>query len=198
VHGLDRWSHCTHDRDRRSSRPERRNGIGMRWIDPSGKSGSNLNQFKMISLSYSKLVMSHDPTFSCSFSRGIIPSPLCPCGVVEDTHHFCFACPLLPLPSPTYAKIFKSKNPSKLKPIVSLLYEKVMTYSNRILPSYETKMKFLQGIIIQAVLTNLIMFLIQTFHPKFSKLIASSNHSVIVETGMSYTIQRYRTRICCF
>jgi len=60
---------------------------------------------------------------------------------------------------------------------------------------YETK--FLQGIIIQAVLTNLILFLIQLFHPKFAKLIASSIHSVIVETGMSYTIQRYRTRNKC-
>jgi len=104
------------------------------------------------------------PTFSCLFSRKeIIPSPLCPCG--EDVHHYCFACPLLPPPSPTYAEIFKSKTPSKLKPIASLLCEKVMTYSNKFLPSYETKMKFLQGIIIQAVLTNLILFLVQLFHP---------------------------------
>jgi len=62
---------------------------------------------------------------------------------------------------------------------------------------YETKMKFLQGIIIQVVLTDLILFLVQLFHPKFAKLIASSIHSVIVETGMSYTIQRYRTRNKC-
>jgi len=82
-------------------------------------------------------------------------SSLCPCAV-EDFHHYCFACSLLPPPSPTYAEIFKSKTPSKLKPIASLLCEKVMTYSNKFLPSYETKMKFLQGIIIQAVLTNLI------------------------------------------
>jgi len=124
-------------------------------------------------------------------------SPLCPCGAVEDTHHYCFACSLLSPPSPTYADIFKSKTPSKLKPIASLLCEKVMTYSNKFLPSYETKMKFLQGIIIQALLTNLILFLIPLFHPKFSKLIASSIHSVIVKTGMSYTIQRYRTRNKC-
>jgi len=89
----------------------------------------------MISLSYSRLVMSHDPTFSCLFSRKeIIPSPLCPCGAV----HYCFACPLLPPPSPTYAEIFKSKPPSKVKPIASLLCEKIMTYPNKFLPSYET------------------------------------------------------------
>jgi len=58
-------------------------------------------------------------------------------------------------------------------------------------------MKFLQGIIIQALLSNLILFIIPMFHPKFSKLIASSIHSVIVETGMSYIIQRYRTRNKC-
>jgi len=144
----------------------------------------------MISLSYSRLVMSHDPTFSCLFSRKeIVPSPLCPCGAVEDTHHYCFACHLLPPPSPTYSEICKYKTPSKLKTIASLLCEKVMTYSNKFLPSYETKMKFLQGIIIQELLTNLILFLVQLFHPKFAKLIASSIHSVIVETGMSYTIQ---------
>jgi len=42
-------------------------------------------------------------------------------------------------PSPTYAEISKSKTPSMLKPIASLLCEKVMTYSNRFLPSYETR-----------------------------------------------------------
>jgi len=104
----------------------------------------------MISLSYSRLVMSHNPTFSCLFNRKeIAPSPLCPCGAVEDFSHYCFACPLLPLPSPTYAEIFKSKAPSKLKPIASLICGEVQIGS---LPSYESKMKFLQGIIIQAVL----------------------------------------------
>jgi len=90
----------------------------------------------------------------CLAERKIVPTPLCPCGGVEDVHHYmyCFACPLLPPPSPTYADIFKSKTPSKLKPIASLLCEKVMTYSNKFLPSYESKMKFLQIIKIQAVL----------------------------------------------
>ena len=90
-------------------------------------------------LSYSRLVMFHDPPFSCLFSRKeILPNPLCPCGAVEDFNHYCFACPLLSSPSPTYAEIFKSKTPSKLKPIASLLCEKVMTYSDKFLPSYKT------------------------------------------------------------
>jgi len=153
VHGLDRWSHYTHDRDRGSSRSEKKwNWYEVDWATFRKvwfKSASS----KMIYLSYSRLVMSHwsPPSHACLAGRKLFP-PLCPCGAVEDVHHYCFACPLLPPPSPTYADIFKSKTPSKVKPIASLLCEKVMTYSNKFLPSYESKMKFLQGIIIQALL----------------------------------------------
>jgi len=135
----DRWSQYTLDRDRGSSRPKKKwNWYDVDWA-PFRKVWFKSASSKMISLSYSRLVMSHDPTFLCLFSRKeIVPSPLCPSGDVEDTHHYCFVCPLLPPPSPTYAEIFKSKSTSKLKPISSLLCEKVMTYSNRILPSYET------------------------------------------------------------
>ena len=108
-----------------------------------------------------------------------------------------FCLPYSPSSFTNLCRDLQIKTPSKLKPIASLLCEKVMTYSDRFLPSYETKMKFIQGIIIQAVLTNLILFLVQLFHPKFAELIVSSIHSVIVETWMSYTIQRYKTRNKC-
>jgi len=76
VHGLDRWSQYTHDRDRGSSRPEKDwNWYEVDWA-PFRKVWFKSASSKMISLSYSRLVMSHDPTFSCLFSRGIISSLL--------------------------------------------------------------------------------------------------------------------------
>jgi len=43
---------------------------------------------------------------------------------------------------------------SKLQPIASLLCENVMTFPNKIRPSYKSKMKFLQGIIVQVHLSK--------------------------------------------
>ena len=123
----------------RSSRPEKK----WTWYDvdwsPFRKIWFKSSLTKMISLSYSKLVMSHDPTFKCLFDRSIISSPLCPCGVDEDTHHYCFVCPLLPPPDPTYTEVFISKTPSNLRPIASLLCDQVLTFSDRYLPSYESR-----------------------------------------------------------
>jgi len=110
---------------------------------------------KMISLIHSSLVMSHAPTFPCLFSKKkIVPSPLCPCCTVVDTRHFCIVCPLLP-PSPSYSETFESKTPFKLTSIAILLFEKVMILSNGFLPSYETKMSFLQALNLQSLLANL-------------------------------------------
>ena len=82
-------------------------------------------------------------------------SPLFPCGAVEDTYHYCFACSLLPPPDPTYTAVFITTPPSNLRPIAYLLCDQVLTFSDSYLPSYESKMKFLQGIIIQPVLSQI-------------------------------------------